>query len=206
MTRHIPRSAAVGFVAIAALLAFTGPGSAQTPDPNPNADGWHNAPFTVTFSHTGMTCEPPQRSYNGPDDANPTPLTSVCDDGPDGEPAVTLTYPFKYDETRPIADPVPERGPDANGWYNSPVQVNLRWNAAVSGPDPGNCPDSLTYSGGTETSNCRDQAGNQNSVDIRFPYDSTNPEANPVFQRDPEPSGWYRSAPSKVSSGGDVKR
>ena len=54
--RRIPRSAAVGFLAIAALLALTGPGPAQVPDPSPNADGWHNAPFTVTFDRPGMTC------------------------------------------------------------------------------------------------------------------------------------------------------
>jgi hypothetical protein len=91
LTRHIPRSAAVGFLAIAALLAFTGPGPAQVPSPPANADGWHNRPFTVTFDRAGMTCVPAERSYNGPDDASPAALTSVCDDGPDGEPEVTLT-------------------------------------------------------------------------------------------------------------------
>jgi hypothetical protein len=187
----VPRSVAVGFLAIAGLLAFTGPGSTQVPSPAPNADGWHNEPFTVTFDRAGMTCDPASTSYSGPDDPTPSPLTSACTDPTGQEPPVILTYSFKYDETRPTADPAPQRGPDANGWYNHPVDVNLNWDAAVSGPD--NCPQSLTYSGGTETSSCSDRAGNRNSVDIAFPYDNANPVANPIFQRDPDFNGWYRS-------------
>jgi hypothetical protein len=97
----MPRSVAVGLLAIAAWLAFTGPGPAQVPNPGPNEKGWHTEPFAVTFSHPVLTCDPSQASYDGPDDANPDPLTSTCTD-PNGQlPTETLTYPFKYDATAP---------------------------------------------------------------------------------------------------------
>jgi hypothetical protein len=182
LTRHIPRPAAVGFLAIAALLAFTAPGASQDPSPAPNADGWHNEPFTVTFSREGMTCAPPETSYpapgdDTPDDPSPAPLTSVCSDGQEPPSTVTLTYDFQYDATDPTANPVPRRTPDHNGWYNHAVIVDLNWNAAVSGAasDPGNCPPDLTYSGGNVTSTCSDRAGNQGSESINLQYDDVPP-------------------------------
>jgi hypothetical protein len=177
LTRHIPRLAAVGFLAIAALLAFAAPGASQDPSPAPNADGWHNGPFTVTFDNPGMSCTPPSIHYDGPDDANPSPLTSECTDGQSPPTTATLTYPFKYDATDPNANPAPQRSPDFNGWYNHPVEVNLNWNAAVSGAasGPGNCPPALMYSGGTETRTCSDLAGNEGSASISFPYDDDPP-------------------------------
>ena len=160
----MPPSATVGLLAIAACLTFTGPGPAQVPTPNPNANGWHNAPFTVTF---GMTCVPPESTYSGPDDANPAPLTSMCDD------PVPLVYNFKYDATDPTAAPAPARPPDNPPWYNKPVQVNLNWSDATSGTD--GCPADLTYSGGNVTSTCSDHAGNQASESISLPYDADPP-------------------------------
>jgi hypothetical protein len=97
----MPRSMAVGPLTVAAWLAFTGPAPAQVPDPRPNERGWHTEPFTVTFSHPVLTCDPFQANYNGPDDPNPASLTSTCTD-PSGQlPPETLTYQFKYDATAP---------------------------------------------------------------------------------------------------------
>jgi hypothetical protein len=103
VTRRIVPSAIVGLLAIAAWLVFTGPASAQVPVPNPtpNERGWHTEPFTVTFSHPALTCDPSQLRYEGPDTASAS-LTSTCTDPNDQLPAETMTYEFKYDATAPI--------------------------------------------------------------------------------------------------------
>jgi hypothetical protein len=102
LTRHIPRLAAVGFLAIAALLAFPSLGLAQVanPTPGPNPLGWHTEPFTVAFSHPALPCDPSQAPYDGPDTASGS-LTSTCDDPNDSLPPEIVTYPFKYDATPP---------------------------------------------------------------------------------------------------------
>jgi hypothetical protein len=101
LTRRVPRSVAVGLLALASWLALSGPASAQVPLPNPgpNQNGWHTEPFTVTFSHPLLTCD--VATYDGPDTASAS-LPITCDDGPEGQPPETLTYLFKYDATDPI--------------------------------------------------------------------------------------------------------
>lgn len=172
--------ASLGAVAIGFVFAGSGPaqvGVTVDPNPNPNGAGWHNEPFTVTFTHAVLTCDPPQPGYNGPDDANPSDITSTCTDpaDPDVLPPETGTYSFKYDASPPTVDINPPNG--SGPVHTQPFNVTLAWNAAVSGEAQG-CPTSVTYSGGQQDVACTDGAGNTRTVTLSYPYDDSAPSVS----------------------------
>ena len=69
------------------------------------------------------------------------------------------------------------RGPDANGWYTSPVAFSFTGDDGASGV--ASC-TSGTYSGpdgasAAVTGSCTDNAGNTGSVTLTIKYDATPP-------------------------------
>lgn len=87
------------------------------------------------------------------------------------------TNTFFIDKTAPQVQASPERDPDKNNWYNHPFTILFNGTDSGSGIDT--C-DSIAYGGsdivkGKLTGYCTDKAGNTNSADFSFMYDSTNP-------------------------------
>jgi hypothetical protein len=86
---------------------------------------------------------------------------------------------IKVDKTAPqITGAIPDRGPDAAGWYNHPLTISFQGSDATSGISA--C-TSITYSGpdsaaGSVTGSCSDRAGNTSApVAFNLKYDTTPP-------------------------------
>jgi hypothetical protein len=89
---------------------------------------------------------------------------------------------IRKDSTPPSITAAPDRGPDANGWYNRPVHVTFSGTDETSGVNT--ClsadykgPDSATAS---VSGTCTDNAGNTSSLSFRFEYDATPPKLTNV--------------------------
>jgi hypothetical protein len=148
------------------------------------ANGWYVSNVTLNWA-----IEIPYSWSNGCDATTLTADTSgmsftcsagngtTCPNPPDCA-LTTKTVALKRDATPPTVVVIPERAPDANGWYNKPVTF------AFSGADPISgiqaC-SRLTYSGPDNTNasmvgNCKDNAGNVTAVTQALKYDATPPK------------------------------
>jgi hypothetical protein len=144
-----------------------------------DVDGWYTSPVAVSFSGDGgpsgiSSCT--SGTYGGPDGAD-VKVSGSCTDGAGNVGSTSLS--IRYDATAPTVKPVPERPPDADGWYNHPVKI------AFSGEDGGagvtQCTAPATYSGPDAdpahvVGQCRDGVGHLSapvSFDLR--YDATKP-------------------------------
>jgi len=163
-------------------------------DRAPNGNGWYNAPVTVTFAGTDATsgiASCAQTTYGGPDSASAS-VTGTCADVA-GNVSAPFTFNLKYDSTPPTVSGSPARGPDANGWYRSPVVVAFSGSDATSGID--SC-TSASYSGPdtsgtTLTGTCTDKAGDSASGSVSLQYDATPPSMKVDLARPPDKNGWY---------------
>lgn len=155
------------------------PGVSASAARGPDANGWFTSP--VAFSFTGddgasgvASCT--SGTYSGPDGAAAS-VTGSCTDNAGNTGSVTLT--IKYDATPPTVLGVPARPPDANGWYNHPVDVAYRGNDAASGVIE--CSPTVTYKGPDANpaklvGQCRDAAGHLSApTTVELRYDSTAP-------------------------------
>jgi hypothetical protein len=104
-----------------------------------------------------------------------TPVTcSAESDGGTNSGSVKV----KLDRTPPAVTAVPDRLPDANGWYNRPVTVSFSGTDATSGI--ATCAPPGRY-GGPDISaaalvgSCTDGAGNSASASLPLRYDATAP-------------------------------
>ncbi|MGB2953443.1 MAG: hypothetical protein WBB74_08615 [Gaiellaceae bacterium] len=96
-----------------------------------------------------------------------------------GNITTNVQIAVKVDKTPPqVTGAIPQRGPDANGWYNHPVAIAFQGSDATSGID--SC-TSLTYggpdsSGAKVSGTCRDRAGNTSAPSsYGLKYDATPP-------------------------------
>ncbi|HKH29664.1 MAG TPA: hypothetical protein VKA45_01300, partial [Gaiellaceae bacterium] len=85
----------------------------------------------------------------------------------------------KVDKTPPIVSVTPERGPDANGWYNHAFGVAFGGADATSGAGAQSC-TSARYAGpdnaaAVVSGSCTDVAGNVSVAFYQFHYDATAP-------------------------------
>ena len=125
---------------------------------------------------------------------------------PEGSVQVTVNS-IRIDQTPPIVTGGGlARPPDANGWYNHPVEVNGTGTDALSGiascsgtyagPDSGSASAAVT---------CRDNAGNTASgPSSAFQYDATPPSVSGGPTRNPDVNGWYTGPVEVGASGGDA--
>lgn len=156
------------------------PGVSASAARGPDANGWYTSP--VAFSFTGddgasgvASCT--SGTYSGPDGAAAA-VTGSCTDNAGNTGSVTLT--IKYDATPPTVVGVPARPPDANGWYNHPVEVAYRGNDGASGVIE--CSPTVTYKGPDANptklvGQCRDAAGHLSApISVGLRYDSTPPD------------------------------
>src|SRR5207253_9585717 len=122
---------------------------------------------------SGIASCPNSATYGGPDSAGAAP-TATCTDRAGN--AASPSRALKYDSTPPVFAPSPDRAPNSNGWYRSPVTVT--WNGSDKTSGIASCPSSATYSipdsaNAALSATCSDQAGNSASVSYALKYDST---------------------------------
>ncbi|HSC51621.1 MAG TPA: hypothetical protein VLD16_15270, partial [Gaiellaceae bacterium] len=176
----------------------------------PDNNGWYNAPVGISWSGTDATSKPVSCSaavtYSGPDTKNASSAGSCTDQA--GNVGTAPPFSIKYDATPPVATAVPERGTDANGWYNHSLTIGWSSSDAVSGI--ASC-TSTTYAGpdtgsATRTGTCTDGAGNISAAALfSFRFDATPPagiSAGPA--RPPDHGGWYNRPFAVKWSGSDA--
>jgi hypothetical protein len=186
----------------------TGPQASATASRQPNANGWYNAPLTVSFAASdatsGLDSCPAARTYLGPDDAAASVSGSCVDKAGNSGLASLL---LKYDATAPAASASPSRQPNANGWYNAALTVTFAATDATSKVD--SCQPPRNYSGpdasaASVAGTCVDKAGNGGTASFPFSYDSTAPQAAAAPSRPPNANGWYKAPLAVTYSGSDA--
>jgi hypothetical protein len=146
---------------------------------DPDGNGWYTKPVSFSFSGDGgpsgiASCT--SGTYGGPD-GGAVSISGSCTDGAGNSASTSMT--IKYDATPPEVSAVPDRPPDAAGWYNHAVKV------AFTGKDAGSgvaeCTQPVTY-GGPDASpakivgQCRDAAGHLSApTTLELRYDGTKP-------------------------------
>jgi hypothetical protein len=185
-------------------------GISAGPMRGPDQNGWYRNPITISWSGSDATsgiASCTSVSYNGPDSASVAPSGTCTDQAGNTSSPLTLPNPIKYDSSPPVLAPSPDRAPNGNGWYRSPVTVT--WNGSDKTSGIASCPNSSTYSNGDSANaslsvTCTDQAGNSALVSFGLKYDSTAPALAPSPDRSPNANGWYRN-PVTVSWNGSDK-
>ncbi|HEV3478929.1 MAG TPA: hypothetical protein VG144_05720 [Gaiellaceae bacterium] len=186
----------------------TAPQATATPSRAANAQGWFNAPLTVSFSATDATSGKPScsaaRSYAGPDSASAS-VAGTCTDEAGNVGSATL--PLKYDATAPQTTATPSRAANANGWYRAPLTVTFEGTDGMSGID--SCDAAKSYSGPDAASAgvsgaCRDRAGNTAAGALALKYDATAPSVTAAPARAPRAGGWYTAPIAVGFTGGDA--
>jgi hypothetical protein len=179
----------------------TAPQAAAAPSRAANANGWYNAPLSVSFAATdatsGLESCPAAQNYSGPDSGSAS-VSGTCVDKAGNAAPVSLA--LKYDATAPQTTASPSRQPNATGWYTAPLTVGFAATDATSTVD--SCDATKSYSGpdaasATITGTCRDKAGNADLATFAVAYDATAPQATATPSRQPNANGWY-SAPLSV--------
>ena len=145
----------------------------------PDANGWYTSP--VSFSFTGddgasgvASCT--SGTYGGPDGGDVT-VSGSCTDNAGNTGSASLK--IKYDATAPTVTGTPARKPDANGWYNHPVDVAFTGTDAGSGVSE--CSPAVSYKGPDAApaklvGQCRDAAGHLSEpTTVELRYDGTPP-------------------------------
>jgi hypothetical protein len=112
----------------------------------------------------------------------------------------------RKDSSPPGVTASASRGPDANGWYTSPVSFNFTGDDGASGV--ASC-TSGTYGGPdggdvTVSGSCTDNAGNAGSASLKIKYDATAPTVTGTPSRKPDANGWYNHAVDVAFTGTDA--
>lgn len=155
------------------------PGVTASASRGPDESGWYTSP--VSFSFTGddgasgvASCT--SGTYSGPDGGDVT-VSGSCTDNAGNTGSTSLK--IKYDATAPTVTGTPARKPDANGWYNHPVDVAFTGTDAGSGVKE--CSPTVTYKGPDASpaklvGQCRDAAGHLSApIAVEIRYDATPP-------------------------------
>jgi hypothetical protein len=173
-----------------------------------DVNGWYNHPVGITFGGSDQTsgisaCT--NTSYSGPD-SGAASLAGTCTDKA-GNTSAPLGYGLKYDATGPvISGAAPDHPANGNGWFNSPVRLDLQASDATSGI--ADCP-SLSYGGPDTTGvsltgNCTDRAGNSSSRAFPIKYDATRPAVSSgEAGRGADANGWYNHPVGVAFNGAD---
>lgn len=188
------------------------PGAAAEGVPAPSCNGggcsgdWYKTNVTVTWSYDAAGA-----TTSGCGSATVTVDTSSTSF------ACTVSYPatgrsygqsitIRKDSSPPKITASAARGPDANGWYTSPVAFSFAGDDGASGV--ASC-TSGTYGGpdgaaAAVTGSCTDNAGNTGSVTLTIKYDATPPTVLGVPARKPDANGWYNHPVAVEFRGNDA--
>jgi hypothetical protein len=175
------------------------PGVKAASSRSPDTNGWYTSPVSFTFTGddgaSGVaSCT--SGTYSGPDGGDISVSGSCTDNA--GNTGST-SFKIKYDATAPTVTGTPSRKPDANGWYNHPVDVTFTGSDAGSGVTE--CSPKVTYKGPDASpaklvGQCRDAAGHLSApTTVELRYDAT-PPARPnvawVHRGDSISLSWTR--------------
>ena len=163
----------------------TAPAAGASLARGPDANGWYSKPITVSFAGSDATsgiasCTAPG-TYTGPDAAAAS-VVGNCTDAAGNRTSAAASIP--YDSTPPSVVAVPDRPPDANGWYSKPLSISFKGNDKGSGV--ASCTPPIRYASpdgadAKATGTCRDEAGNMSSpATMSFKFDATPPTAPAV--------------------------
>ncbi len=159
------------------------PNVTGAPDRQPNANGWYDAPVTITWS----SLDPPFSSGT-PNTPDPTTVTSegasqVITSGKSCDPAgncATGSVTISLDETPPDIAAAIHPAANAAGWYNSDPTIRYTCSDALSGVAM--CPADQTVSadgiGQIVNVSALDNAGNTASKTTVLDVDTTPPVAS----------------------------
>ena len=171
---------AVFFGALAALLVLAPQAAADPPDIQVSilgtlgSNGWYRSNVTISWTVAGASnstgCDARTLTVD-------TPGTKITCSAESGGDSTSKSVTIKLDKTPPTAAAVASRPPDANGWYNRPVDVAFTGGDGTSGLE--GC-STAQYAGPDNASaavagSCRDIAGNTTPASFRFKYDATAP-------------------------------
>jgi len=188
----------------------TPPVVSPAPSRSPDANGWYNHALTIGWvgadPASGVASCSASADYSGPDNATAA-ASGTCTDVA-GNTAPTVTFPFKFDATAPVAtSAAPARAPDQSGWYNHPVLIT--WDGTDNLSGVAGCTSS-TYNGpdggaAAASGTCADLAGNV-SASLTFPlkFDTTPPVVSATPGRATDANGWYNHAVTIGWSGSDA--
>jgi hypothetical protein len=184
----VARRTLVAALVIGALFVSAAPASASptlvsvqcSPAPA-NCDTWYRGPVTVKWLLPAATdvlagtCV--LRTFQA--DTPGTKIGCTAWEGLPGTGSTTVDALVRIDATPPSVFAVPDRPPDANGWFNHPVGIAFAGSDATSGVAA--C-DRTAYGGpdggGVLVSgSCRDVAGNVGQGGLTLNYDATAPAA-----------------------------
>jgi hypothetical protein len=199
-------------VVVVAAVAGLLPASSSAAPPTVSAvvtmgtagdNGWYVTNVTVDFVKTGTItsstgCDIATLTTEGVNNSLKCTVT-----GPEG--SATSQPIIKIDKTAPSVSGSTDRGPNANGWFNSAVNVSFSGSDATSGI--ASC-TSASYAGpdsaGADVGgSCRDKAGNVGSGSVSIHYDATPPTVSPAPERGPDVNGWYNHALTIGFNGAD---
>ena len=189
---------------VLALASLTLAGSASTAPP-PQATcspgpadcfAWHTSNVTVKWDTA--TCA----SVTVTSDTAGAPVSCTASDG-----SVTTTVNVRRDASPPSVSGAPERGPDANDWYNHGV--------TVGSPDPTASPESAparpiaatagpTRPSASVSGTCTNGAGLTGRTTYSLKYDGTAPAVEAKAERQPDANGWYNHAVQVAFVGSDA--
>lgn len=171
--------------------------------PAPNANGWYDAPVTVTWScadtvgGSGITsCSPSQTlSTDGVTDSVSGSATDAA-----GNTTSATDGPIRIDTTAPSisAEIV---APAVAGWNNTPVTVHFSCADTTSGLTAGACPADVTVTDDGVTSvtgSVTDRAGNSASASVTVEIDLGAPAITATRTPAPNAAGW-NNTPVTVS-------
>jgi hypothetical protein len=213
MTRSA-RSAVLLLLLCLSLLVFVPAASADpvtwSCSPGGCSGGWYTTNVTVSFfvaPDPTITGTPGCGVFTVTSDTTGQSFQCHIDYNTGGSyntPVITV----KRDATPPnVTGGSPDRGPDANGWYNHPVGINFNGNDATSGI--ASC-SSTSYGGPDSTGAsfsgaCTDNAGNSSSTASFGPikYDATPPSVSLSLSRGPDAGDWYNHPVDFTVSGTD---
>jgi hypothetical protein len=203
----------VGAAAVALLVALV-PAAANAAPINVTCNGggcssgWYRTNVTVAFSWdpTGVTATSGCDTATLSTDSANWPRSCVVSYSNGSKSSLSVAV--KRDATPPnVTGASLARGPDANGWYRSPVGVTFNGSDATSGI--AGC-TSASY-GGPDTSGtvvhgtCTDNAGNVSAAGSSpsIKYDATPPSVSVSLARGPDSNGWYNHPVGFTASGSD---
>jgi hypothetical protein len=170
--------------------------------------GWYKVSVTVAFAWDPTGVTQTQNCDTNTVSADTAGWSRTCIVSYDNGSSAQLGVTVKKDSTPPtVTGGSPNRGPDANGWYNHPVGIAFNGSDATSGL--ASC-TSTTYGGPDSASasfsgSCTDNAGNSSGQTSFGPikYDATRPAVSVSLSRGPDSNGWYNHPVDFHASGSD---
>jgi hypothetical protein len=151
------------------------------------ADGWYVSDVSIQWAVRDPQSGIARRAgcARGKLSAETTGKTLTCTARNNAGLRSVGTVTIRIDKSAPVVTATPDRGPDANGWYNHAVTVTYTATDAVSGVV--SCDGPTIYQGPdgaglTASGNCADRAGHTGSSGYAFQYDAT--PTGPVEQLD----------------------